>query len=470
MYTDIKSYLDTVCEQIRYKKAHIIIKKELEEHIVDQTDAFITEGIEQEIAVQKAITEMGDPILVGTELDRVYRPKLKWEFILFVFLFLFANIAVRLIMQKNSPSYINFFTISNVITLLISVIVMVIFYYIDFTILVNHSKMIYGIYVAVMLLLHAYSMFFGFNHGILFLNYIIIIPPLIYIFPIILVGLLYDCRGKSYGTIILCGCSFLIPALIEFNKGHNIAILLVAIISLILLLISICKSWFSVNKMYALLLVIIPTILFLIIICHLPYFAYKLNNIHFVITEPMGGDFVRTILQANVKGAVLFGEGNLNAISFTNNISSFLDLNYFPAFALHFCGWVIFLLFFVIYLFFICRGFLLAYKQKSQLGFMTANAILITISLISIWNIACNSGFFIYVNQLEMPFFPNSGSSSIMFFMLMGILLSVFRTGDMVTENIIKYDYFKQNFVNISENTIHISIPIPFKKNHIKQK
>jgi len=54
--------------------------------------------------------------------------------------------------------------------------------------------------------------------------------------------------------------------------------------------------------------------------------------------------------------------------------------------------------------------------------------------------------------------------------MLMGILLSVFRTGDMVTENIIKYDYFKQNFVNISENTIHISIPIPFKKNHIKQK
>ena len=98
---------------------------------------------------------------------------------------------------------------------------------------------------------------------------------------------------------------------------------------------------------------------------------------------------------------------------------------------------------------------------------MTANAILITISLISIWNIACNSGFFIYVNQLEMPFFPNSGSSSIMFFMLMGILLSVFRTGDMVTENIIKYDYFKQNFVNISENTIHISIPIPFKKNHI---
>ncbi len=471
MYTDIKSYLDTVCEQIRYKKAHTIIKKELEEHITDQTDAFIAKGMEQETAIKKAITEMGDPILVGTELDRVYRPKLKWEFILFVFLFLFANIAVRFIMQKNSPSYMHFFTMDNIIILLMSVAVMAIFYYIDFTILANHSKMIYGIYVAVMLLLHGYSMLFGYtfngsNHGIFFLNYGIIIPPFIYIFPVILVGLLYDCRGKSYGTMILCGCSFLIPALIEFNKGHDIAILLVAIISLILLLMSICKGWFSVNKMYALLLVIIPTILFLIIICHLPQFAYKLSELHFAITEPMGGDYVRTILQANVKGAVLFGKGNLG--NFDNIF--FLNLDYLLAYALHFCGWAIFLLFFAIYFFFICRGFLLAYKQKSQLGFMTANAILITISLISIWNIACNSGFFIYVNQLEMPFFPNSGSSSIMFFMLMGILLSVFRTGDMVTENIIKYDYFKQNFVNISENTIHISIPIPFKKNHIKQK
>ena len=81
MHTNIKSYLDIVCEQIRYEKAHIIIKKELEEHITDQTDAFIAKGMEQETAIKKAIKEMGDPILVGTELDRVYRPKLKWEFI-----------------------------------------------------------------------------------------------------------------------------------------------------------------------------------------------------------------------------------------------------------------------------------------------------------------------------------------------------------------------------------------------------
>lgn len=470
----MKSYLDTVCEQIRYKKAHTIIKKELEEHIIDQTDAFIAEGMEQETAVQKAITEMGDPILVGTELDRAYRPKLKWEFIVFVFLFSFANITLKLIMQQNAPSYMHFFTISNVMALFISVVVMAIFYYIDFTILANHSKMIYGIYIAVMVILYGYAQFFGYisngsNYGIFFLHYGITIPPLIYIFPVILVGLLYDCRGKSYSAIMLCVCSFLIPAFISLHKGNNIAILLVAVISLLLILMSIGKGWFSVNKMYALLLVIIPTILFLIVICHFPYFSYKLSKLHFAITDPIGGDFMRTILQANVKGAVPFGKGNFSDTAFNDDVILFLfNLDYFTAYALHFCGWIIFLLFFMIYFFFICRGFLFAYRQKSQLGFMTANAILITIFLVSIWNIACNSGFFVYVNPLEMPFFTSSGSSNIVFFMLMGILLSVFRTGDMVTENTIKYDYFKQNFINISENVIHISIPIPFKKSHIK--
>ena len=50
---EIKNYLNTVCEQIRFQKAHDIVKKELQNHIIDQTDAFIEQGIEKEIAVEK---------------------------------------------------------------------------------------------------------------------------------------------------------------------------------------------------------------------------------------------------------------------------------------------------------------------------------------------------------------------------------------------------------------------------------
>ena len=98
---EIKNYLNTVCEQIRFQKAHDIVKKELQNHIIDQTDAFIEQGIEKEIAVQKAIAEMGDPVAVGTELDRVHRPKLEWNILLFVILLSFAHFVVPYFFLKG---------------------------------------------------------------------------------------------------------------------------------------------------------------------------------------------------------------------------------------------------------------------------------------------------------------------------------------------------------------------------------
>lgn len=47
----------------------------------DQKNAFIANGLDEETATDKAIKEMGDPILVGSEFDRMYRPKIEWRII-----------------------------------------------------------------------------------------------------------------------------------------------------------------------------------------------------------------------------------------------------------------------------------------------------------------------------------------------------------------------------------------------------
>ena len=51
----IKQYLETICDQIRYKKIHIDICEEIENHITDQKEAFKTQGIDDETATLKAI-------------------------------------------------------------------------------------------------------------------------------------------------------------------------------------------------------------------------------------------------------------------------------------------------------------------------------------------------------------------------------------------------------------------------------
>jgi len=72
----ITEYLEVVCRQIRWKKAQASVLEEIENHIIDQKNAFISDGLNEEEATDKAIAEMGDPIVVGEQLDRVHRPGL----------------------------------------------------------------------------------------------------------------------------------------------------------------------------------------------------------------------------------------------------------------------------------------------------------------------------------------------------------------------------------------------------------
>ena len=79
-----EEYLHLVTDQIRCKKARPDVKTELEAHIMDQMEDYRNEGMEEQEAMERAILEMGDPVEVGVELDRIHRPKMSWEILLLV--------------------------------------------------------------------------------------------------------------------------------------------------------------------------------------------------------------------------------------------------------------------------------------------------------------------------------------------------------------------------------------------------
>lgn len=79
-----EEYLHIVTDQIRCKKARPDVKTELEAHIMDQMEDYRSEGMEEQEAMERAILEMGDPVEVGVELDRIHRPKMSWEILLLV--------------------------------------------------------------------------------------------------------------------------------------------------------------------------------------------------------------------------------------------------------------------------------------------------------------------------------------------------------------------------------------------------
>jgi len=72
----VTEYLEVVSQQIRWKKAQSPLLEEINNHIIDQKNAFISDGLNEDEATDKAIVEMGDPIVVGEQLDRAHRPSL----------------------------------------------------------------------------------------------------------------------------------------------------------------------------------------------------------------------------------------------------------------------------------------------------------------------------------------------------------------------------------------------------------
>ena len=51
--------------------------------------------MEEDAAVKKALEQMGDPVSVGRQLQKVHRPKTEWSIILFTVLLIFIGCELR---------------------------------------------------------------------------------------------------------------------------------------------------------------------------------------------------------------------------------------------------------------------------------------------------------------------------------------------------------------------------------------
>ena len=92
----MEAYLAAVAEQIRWRRARGAVTQELRWHLEEQRDAFSREGRSIEEAERLAVAEMGDPVSVGAELDRLHRPRPQWGLLALTAALFLAGTALRL--------------------------------------------------------------------------------------------------------------------------------------------------------------------------------------------------------------------------------------------------------------------------------------------------------------------------------------------------------------------------------------
>lgn len=100
----IKEFLNTVCEQIKYKPIRNSISEELENHIEESKENYIQEGLEEQEAEEKAIIQMGDAEKIGKKLNKIHKPKLDWR--LLIILIILLGFGFLVAFTRISPSIV----------------------------------------------------------------------------------------------------------------------------------------------------------------------------------------------------------------------------------------------------------------------------------------------------------------------------------------------------------------------------
>lgn len=97
----INEFLNSVCEQIKYKPIRNTIAEELKSHIEDKKEELIEMGQNEEEAEKNAVEQMGDAEIIGKELNKVHRPRLDWKLLIILVVLLIFGFVISYIITEN---------------------------------------------------------------------------------------------------------------------------------------------------------------------------------------------------------------------------------------------------------------------------------------------------------------------------------------------------------------------------------
>ena len=406
-----KSYTQKVCEQIRWKKAHPAVAKEMENHLLDQRDAYIAQGDEESAATEKALLQMGDPVSVGMALDSAHKPAPQWGMIGLVLVlfalgaviqFYFLSHGLDETYSASSPARLTFF-------LVLGLAAFVGAYFLDFSFMGKHPFLL----PVFLLLLEIFRQVFYSEAGgvkwICFGGFTISPASISLLFPLAFCGLFYHLRNKGrqgyfLGGVLAAFICILLAA--DFPAGG----LLIFVASAgILMLIAARRSWFGERTTSIFLFFVVAAVVIfgVFLLTSAPYIRYRFSRLLFMLhpeSDPTGAGYLPLVIRDTLENAVLFGQGTPMEIRlWLPDMRSDFVLTYIT----YQFGWLVSGGIVALLAVFFIFGFRKCLKQKSILGKMVSLSILTTLAAETLLYIAVNLGF-MPAAPIALPFLPTA--------------------------------------------------------------
>ena len=418
-------YLKQVLEQIRCKKAHEAIREELESHITDQMEDNIAAGMSREEAEKAAVYDMGNPVTTGISLDQIHRPKPAWQMILLMTVIMFAGVLIHwnIGMPKTCVHMIAGFG------------VMLLVYHLDYTRIAEFARPI----AVGMFLIGIFSLFYGQSMGgnirtfyLFWVSFSMFSFFMLYI-PVY-GAILYSYYGSGYQGLVKA-VLWAVPPLFLALRFPSLTLFLILLVSMTsLLVLAVVKNWFAVAKKKVLLSIgavvfVLPVLLLAVTARE----AYQIERIRSFLSGNIEWDYVTRTLDDCFANSVFLGNGvaELKTILpdyYNSFILAYLTGTYGYIACIALCAVLALLLFAI---------FSTVLRQKNQLGMMMGfgSGMILLVNIVI--NILENFGI-LPTSQTFLPFFSQGGSSVFVCYILMGIILSVYRYKDVYSVHLPK--------------------------------
>lgn len=414
---NIKEYSKLVCDQIRWKKARPVIAEEIENHLIDQEEAYIAGGMNEEAAAAEAIRQMGDPVQIGTELDRVHRPKPEWSMILLTAAALMLGIGIRIFVTHSHE------TAYAIISAVIGAAVMIGAYFADFTVLGRFPKTFYIAVMAAAFLLITFSKTpFGYP---VYACYAALLFPLAY------AAFVYGMRGKGYGGLLLSGIAFGASAYTALAVPADTELIIFILSGLIILCIAIQKNWFRINRLYGYILTAVPALA--AIKAAMPCVKESITVAFRPEIDPKGAGYIVFFLRDIVSSAHFIGQADIHMDNFPC-----IDTDFLLSYLIYRLGWISLVVIVLLSAAFMICGFRLCFRQKNMLGLLVSTSVMLVFSFQTVLYILSNLGFRIIQDSFSLPLISYSCTATVINMALIGVMLSAFKSNSIVKDNISK--------------------------------
>ena len=431
-----QNYIELVTGQMRCKKACDMVARELSDHIDDQTEVYEEFGLPHEEAEKRAVEQMGDPVEVGTKMDRIHRPRVDGRMIGYIAILAIAGMVVQYLMSKSTidvvgaENFIGFTGLAGIIVDgLIGFAVMLGVMFVDYSFLGKHPVAAYG---GLLLLLFVYQLseMLFFYPSYTTTN----ISGLTALIILLFAAVVYYYRNNGYKGIFLC-LFWLFLGFVLLSRMMEVRLTAAAtffVTGIMIISFAVYKNWFNVKRKNAILLIwgiwLVPLVGVLTAltagVIGEVYQTARIRAFLNPLADPYGNGYVITQMRSRLGELKLFGSGISEDVYYWWYSLSFVLEKYGIVVGVVLIG-VLMLVF----------GKMLSgiIKQQNRLGTLLGvgaiGYLIVTTGLHVMASLTLLPSTSAY-----LPFFTEGTAATIGCYMLLGVYLSVHRNAMIVSE------------------------------------